>query len=307
MTVCDLGQIISNTLIGEDPYESLPAGNNTGIHMLAGAAAGTFEHCFMYPADVIRTRMQLLVQPSQQNLSSTSKLFRQLYPGVSVVFVGAGPAHALYFAAYEYLKRQLMDIESVNKVLAYAVAGCGATLLHDAVMNPVDVIKQRMQVSNSQFTRPRDCASHIFKNEGFKAFYRSYLTQLTMNLPYQSLHFITYECMQDILNKNRDFKPLAHIISGGVAGGLAAACTTPLDVCKTLLNTQEKQALKSANMDKVTGLFNAARVVYRCRGPQGFFLGMPARILVSAPSTAIAWSVYEFFKHFMYKVYDKKS
>lgn len=41
------------------------------------------------------------------------------------------------------------------------------------------------------------------------------------------------------LNRERKYNPVAHVISGGTAGALAAACTTPLDVMKTLLNTQE--------------------------------------------------------------------
>lgn len=41
------------------------------------------------------------------------------------------------------------------------------------------------------------------------------------------------------LNKERKYNPLVHVIAGGAAGALASAFTTPLDVVKTLLNTQE--------------------------------------------------------------------
>lgn len=300
----------------EDPYESLPGKKNTTVYMLAGALSGTFEHCIMYPADVVRTRMQSLVDHRsfvKTVVQSISNEKFKLYRGMSAVIAGAGPAHALYFSAYENLKQSLLrtiansnnsaetnNPKSVNRIIAHGISGCGATLIHDAVMNPFDVVKQRIQVYDSSFKTPRDCAKHILKNEGFKAFYRSYSTQLTMNLPYQSLHFITYEIMQDIFNKKREYNPFAHIISGGFAGGIAAACTTPLDVCKTLLNTQEKKALAAANCDRVTGLLDAARVVYRCRGLKGFVLGLPARVIVAAPSTATSWFVYEFFKNFIY-------
>jgi len=39
------------------------------------------------------------------------------------------------------------------------------------------------------------------------------------------------------------------MISGGVAGGLAAAITTPLDVCKTLLNTQTTNVSERPNFN----------------------------------------------------------
>jgi len=90
---------------------------------------------------------------------------------------------------------------------------------------------------------------------------------------------------------------MAHVISGAIAGAIASAVTTPLDVCKTLLNTQERLALVAANSDRVSGLIDASRLVYKCCGVRGYFQGMQARVVVAMPSTAISWSVYEFFKY----------
>lgn len=41
------------------------------------------------------------------------------------------------------------------------------------------------------------------------------------------------------MNKDRRYNPPVHVLAGGAAGAAAAAITTPLDVVKTLLNTQE--------------------------------------------------------------------
>lgn len=41
------------------------------------------------------------------------------------------------------------------------------------------------------------------------------------------------------LNKDGKYNPPVHMIAGGMTGATAAAVTTPLDVVKTLLNTQE--------------------------------------------------------------------
>ena len=37
-----------------DEYESLPASSTVGTHMVAGAASGILEHCFMYPIDSVK-------------------------------------------------------------------------------------------------------------------------------------------------------------------------------------------------------------------------------------------------------------
>ncbi|XP_072702456.1 mitoferrin-1 isoform X3 [Ciconia boyciana] len=182
------------------------------------------------------------------------------------------------------------------------IAGSVATLLHDAVMNPAEVVKQRMQMFNSPYKSVLACIRTVQKTEGFGAFYRSYTTQLTMNVPFQAIHFITYEFMQEQINPCREYNPRSHIVSGAIAGAVAAAATTPLDVCKTLLNTQENTALSSVNISgHLSGMVNAFKTVYQLGGISGYFRGVQARVIYQMPSTAIAWSVYEFFKYFLTK------
>ncbi|KAI6073527.1 hypothetical protein LUU34_01242100 [Aix galericulata] len=298
---------------GED-YESLPSGASLGTHMLAGAVAGIMEHSVMYPVDSVKTRMQSLqpdpkaqyrsVYEALKKIVLTEGFWRPLR-GINVTMLGAGPAHAMYFACYEKIKKSLSDTiqHGGNSHLANGIAGSVATLLHDAVMNPAEaVVKQRMQMFNSPYKSVLQCVRTVRRTEGLGAFYRSYTTQLTMNVPFQAIHFITYEFMQEQVNPRREYNPLSHVFAGGVAGAVAAAATTPLDVCKTLLNTQENTALSSLNISgHLSGMVNAFRTVYKLGGIAGYFRGVQARVIYQIPSTAIAWSVYEFFKYFLTK------
>ena len=54
-----------------------------------------------------------------------------------------------------------------------------------------------MQVFGSPYKSWLKCMQHIVKKEGYGAFYRSFGTQLIMNIPYQSLHFMVYEFCQE--------------------------------------------------------------------------------------------------------------
>lgn len=294
-------------------YESLPPHAPVTIHMTAGAVAGVLEHTVMYPVDSVKTRMQSLqpdpnaqyrsVYEALKRIIRTEGIFRP-FRGLNITMLGAGPAHALYFACYEQVKRPLSDViqNGRNSHLANGVAGSVATVLHDAVMNPAEVVKQRMQMYNSPYRGLWDCVRTVTRNEGVRAFYRSYSTQLTMNIPFQAVHFITYELMQEQLNPGRLYHPGTHIVSGAAAGAVSAAVTTPLDVCKTLLNTQENVALSSINISgHLSGMANTFRTVYRLGGMSAFFKGAQARVIYQMPSTAIAWSVYEFFKYFLTK------
>ncbi|KAJ0005180.1 hypothetical protein NQD34_011394 [Periophthalmus magnuspinnatus] len=303
----------------EPDYEGLPQGASTRTHMLAGAVAGIMEHCLMFPVDCVKTRMQSLqpepaaryrnVMDALRRIIATEGLWRPMR-GLNATAIGAGPAHALYFASYEKLKRTLSDVihPGANSHLANGAAGCVATLLHDAIMNPAEVVKQRMQMYNSPYRGVLDCIGAVWQKEGAAAFYRSYTTQLTMNVPFQAFHFMTYEYLQERLNPHRQYNPSSHMLSGALAGAIAAAVTTPLDVCKTLLNTQESLAVSSMSAGQgpgqgqgahrhISGLAHAFRTVYRLGGLKGFFKGVQARVIYQMPSTAISWSVYEFFKY----------
>nr|XP_045618519.1 mitoferrin-1-like [Procambarus clarkii] len=290
-----------------EDYESLPVGS-VGVHMTAGALAGVMEHCLMFPIDSVKTRMQSLAPSPEATYRSIREglvkmvnsegLLRPM-GGVNAVILGAGPAHAFYFSAYEGIKSTFGSNNSLHNHIVNAGAGCGATLFHDAVMVPADVIKQRMQMYNSPYRSCFDCLRKLYRSEGVKAFYRSFTTQLVMNVPFHAIHIVTYEKLQSVMNPEREYNPKAHMVAGAVAGAVAAAVTTPLDMCKTVLNTQETSALVQLQQSRVIGIMGAFRTIYLINGFPGFFKGIHARILYQMPGTAISWSVYELFKHHM--------
>ncbi|KAF3425612.1 hypothetical protein E2986_05165 [Frieseomelitta varia] len=289
-----------------DDYETLPT-SSVAVHMTAGAFAGIMEHCVMYPLDSVKTRMQALTPGSGGGGGGVgtvlSRMVQQegfLRPirGMSAMVVGAGPAHALYFSCYEFVKNKLLSSRTHPELnlAAYGTAGCVATLLHDGIMNPAEVVKQRLQMYNSPYRNVMTCITNIYQKEGAYAFYRSYTTQLTMNVPFQMIHFITYEIAQVFTNPDHMYNPIAHMMSGALAGAVAAAVTTPLDVCKTLLNTQSGV--------QVQGMIDAIKTVYRYGGLRGYFRGLNARVLYQMPATTICWSTYEFFKYILHEKQD---
>uniref|UniRef100_A0A8D9AI62 Mitoferrin-1 n=1 Tax=Cacopsylla melanoneura TaxID=428564 RepID=A0A8D9AI62_9HEMI len=181
-----------------EDYESLPT-TNVQSHMVAGAAAGVMEHCVMYPLDSVKTRMQSLTASSSELGRGMGDVFRGMVAqegvmrplrGVNAVILGAAPAHALYFSCYEFLKENFTNKTLINNNVGYGLAGGIATMLHDGIMTPADVVKQRLQMYNSPYRSVLETIRTIYTTEGLVAFYRSYTTQLAMNVPFQSIHFI---------------------------------------------------------------------------------------------------------------------
>ena len=149
-------------------------------HMFAGAFAGTMEHTVMFPVDTVKTRMQLVAAASSSSSSSSSLTsssstssinmikstipnairsilktdgVKGLYRGVVAGGLGAGPAHAVYFATYEYGKKMFRlnpigssSSSAYGEFVADASAGALATIVGDAVQTPLDTVKQRMQM-----------------------------------------------------------------------------------------------------------------------------------------------------------------
>eukprot|EP01134_Creolimax_fragrantissima_P000438 CFRG0438T1 len=289
---------------GEE-YEQLPT-SNLHIHMAAGTMAGILEHCTVYPIDSIKTKMQSL-NPSAKGLYNTlggaiqsirsTKGLWSTFKGVNAVALGAGPAHAIYFGSYETMKTILIKQTGKTETnpLVGVPAGIVAAFFHDAFMTPFEMVKQRLQMHNSPYRSVTHVITKVWGAEGIKAFYRSLPTQLSMNLPFQIIHFSAYENLRHLLNPTDSYNPLTHVVAGGSAGAMAAAVTTPLDVVKTVLNTQESRVGHSGTITR--GMWNAATDVYAVHGYKGFLRGVQARMLFHIPSTAICWSVYEFFKH----------
>jgi len=86
-------------------------------------------------------------------------------------------------------------------------------------------------------------------------------------------------------------------MAGAVAGAVASSVTTPLDVVKTLLQT--KGSSTDAEIKNCSGFRQATGIIYDRHGIKGFFRGFKPRVLTNMPSTAISWSVYEYFKWFL--------
>lgn len=287
-------------------YEGL--GSNTPLHinMIAGSLAGISEHAVMFPVDVIRTRMQVLsATPAATytgvvqafNRISTVEGARALWRGVASVILGAGPAHAVYFGAYETVKEATGGNREGHQFLSTAFAGASATIASDAFMNPFDVIKQRMQMHGSTHRTVMQCARNVYQQEGLRAFYVSYPTTLTMTVPFTAVQFSVYEWAKKVLNPSETYSPTTHVCAGGFSGAVAAAITNPLDVAKTLLQTRGNST--DAQIRNASGMFEAFRIIHSREGLKGFARGLTPRVLTFMPSNALCWLSYEGFRFFL--------
>ncbi|KAK8069281.1 hypothetical protein PG994_005897 [Apiospora phragmitis] len=288
-------------------YESLPPNFSLAQNMAAGAFAGIAVGLIPskklaaaeLEADMASYRNTPSCTPSMRSRSTRMQIINpspnavykgmvegtmriatgegvlKLWRGMSSVVVGAGPAHAVYFATYEAVK--------------HAMGGNRAGVHHPLAA----VIKQRMQIQNSSkmYRSMTDCARYVYKNEGLSAFYVSYPTTLSMTVPFTALQFLAYESISTTMNPEKNYDPFTHCTAGAVAGGFAAALTTPMDVIKTMLQT--RGSATDPELRAVNSFMAGCRLLYQREGIRGFFKGVKPRVVTTMPSTAICWSAYE--------------
>lgn len=292
-----------------DFHPEITMSAHDGLHfwqfMVAGSIAGCVEHMAMFPVDTIKTRMQVL-GPCPIKSVSLSHALRSilktegpsgLYRGIGAMGLGAGPAHAVYFSIYEIFKKSLSG-GNPNNSAAHAISGVFATVASDAVFTPMDMVKQRLQLSSSPYKGVLDCVTRVLREEGFKAFYASYRTTVLMNAPFTAVHFATYEAakrglMEVSPDSADDNRVVVHATAGAAAGALAALLTTPLDVVKTQLQCQ---GICGCDRYSSGSIRDVLRTIVKKDGYRGLMRGWIPRMLFHAPAAAICWSTYEAWK-----------
>jgi hypothetical protein len=215
-------------------------------HCIAGSIAGITEHVTMLPVDTVKTHMQVF-KGKYSAMETARKLYKnegilKFWRGASVLASGCIPAHALYFSVYEFSKLQFLPKfhDTNNKVYpyAYAITGALATSIHDLVLTPFDMLKQRTQLAPKNLTGLSDLFGYIVKNEGFFSLFRGYPITLFMNVPQAAAIVSVNESLKVMYRPEKGHNVLSYFMCAGLAGSVAAILTIPLDNVKTRLQTQ---------------------------------------------------------------------
>ncbi|CAD6587115.1 MAG: hypothetical protein ASARMPREDX12_002754 [Alectoria sarmentosa] len=227
--------------------------------MIAGGLGGTSGDLLMHSIDTVKTRQQgdPHIPPKYGSLSSTYvKIFRQegfrrgLYSGVVPAFLGSFPGTIIFFGAYEYSKRHMLDA-GINPSLAYLAGGFIADFAASIVYVPSEVLKTRLQLqgrynnpffnSGYNYRGTIDAARTIVRQEGVSALFHGYKATIFRDLPFSALQFAFYEQERNWAKRwkgSTDLGVVLEIATAASAGGLAGVMTCPLDVVKTRIQTQ---------------------------------------------------------------------
>ncbi|KAG6835546.1 hypothetical protein H0H93_000321 [Arthromyces matolae] len=255
--------------------------------LVAGGAAGTAVDLLFFPIDTVKTRLQ-----SSHGFVRAGG-FNGVYKGVGSVVVGSAPGAAFFFSTYETMKKYSpipQQFAPLNHMISASVAEVAACL----VRVPTEVIKTRTQtmtygaLGKSSFA----AAKQVLLNDGWSGFYRGFKITIMREIPFTSLQFPMYELLKAKLALKLNRKPLyAHeaAVCGSIAGGTAAALTTPLDVLKTRVMLD----LRDPSKEKLPSLSRRMKDIYVKEGARTLFSGVVPRTLWISAGGAVFLGVYD--------------
>lgn len=289
---------------------------NHFVHMVAGSIAGIMEHCGMFPLDTIRTHQQSLLAHGAERVPITYTVrsivqrggYRALFRGLPIMAASVGPIHGLSFTVYEMSKVVLGANKHGYHPISAASAGVCATLVHDACLTPIDLVKQRLQRGAVEYRGVGDAVYRGYKLHGVRGFYAGYTTALAMNLPFGAVYYGAYETLKKTFSSlspssptipsasptNTAYvSPVVHMLAGAGAGAAAGAVTNPMDVAKTRLQVGTDLGRK------YSGMVRTVHTIYKEEGLSAFGRGIFPRMLVHSMSAAMLWTTYEYVKKAM--------
>lgn len=280
-------------------------------HFSIGSVAGAIGATFVYPIDLVKTRMQnqraiILEEMLYHNsIDCFKKVIRHegvlgLYRGLFPQLVGVAPEKAIKLTindlARSLLKENDGSISLVKECLAGGCAGASQVIF----TNPLEIVKIRLQVQGESLRLATSSANPtkltgaitIVKELGISGLYKGASACLLRDIPFSAIYFSVYSNMKTRIFKEgldgKKLSPWEFLSAGTVAAIPAAYLATPADVIKTRL-----QVVARAGQQTYSGITDAFNKIMKEEGIRAFFKGGPARVFRSSPQFGVTLLSYE--------------
>jgi len=259
--------------------------------LIAGGVAGTVVDAVLFPIDTMKTRLQ-----SKQGFRAAGG-FRNVYSGIGAALLGSSPNSSIFFGVYELTKKSLMS--SGNEVSTQMIASTMGALGSCLARVPADNVKQKVQAGIYQNTI--SAIQGIRASQGIEGFFVGFQSTILREMPFSVIQFTVWEALKRRVQVRykRSLSPWESGLCGSVAGGLAAAITTPIDVLKT------RQMIGDAPRDAST--FGAFRYIFKREGMKGLLSGFIPRIQLCFLGGLIFFSAYDFSLSVLEQALDSNS
>lgn len=307
-----LGENVLNTVSYSPPIAPPPAATAAGApapvqvkiplkpasDVFAGALARAASQSTIHPLDTMKVKLQTqkrvpagsvgtigLRAGLKWDLASVGKQVSGLYRGVVGAASGAGIAIGAYFAFYgaacNVISRNTDLPPGAVAFLSGGVAAVGSSF----VKVPLAVCIRSVQAG--VYPNFFSAARSIVAATGPRGLYTGFAPAVLEDVPDMAMKFAAYESMRNLHKRWKGGQPAApqeDFVMGAIAGALAAAATTPLDVIKTNMMCTAAQR---------PTVFSASKAIFAEAGYPAFFRGVGPRALSNGINSATFFCFFE--------------
>lgn len=239
---------------------------------------------------------------------------RSLWSGLGPTLVLALPTTVIYFVAYEQFRLRLKEFYQKRTINAQQelplwipmVAGGSARVMAVTIVNPLELIRTKMQSERLSYTEVGRGFKSMLKMQGVLGLWNGFFPTILRDVPFSAIYWTTYETIKKRSNVTQPTFGFS-FMGGAISGGVAAFVTVPFDVVKT--HQQIEFGEKFMYVDngdrkkaspKSAGTFETMRNIYVRSGVKGLFAGLTPRLVKVAPACAIMIASFEYGKNFFY-------
>ncbi|XP_053574205.1 calcium-binding mitochondrial carrier protein SCaMC-3 isoform X1 [Bombina bombina] len=301
-TVLDIGESLAV------PDEFSKAEIRSGMwwkQLLAGAVAGAVSRTGTAPLDRLKVLMQVHGAQAQgrsmlkglRNMIQEGG-FRSLWRGNGINVLKIAPESAIKFMAYEQIKKVIRGQHETLRVRERFIAGSLAGAIAQTVIYPMEVLKTRLALRRTgQYSGMADCARHILRTEGVRAFSKGYVPNLLGIVPYAGIDLAVYETLKNTwlqryrASTSADPGILVLLACGTVSSTCGQIASYPLALVRTRMQAQA--AVQGSPQLTMVALFK--HIVAR-EGFLGLYRGIAPNFMKVIPAVSISYVVYENMK-----------
>eukprot|EP00890_Picochlorum_soloecismus_P006034 jgi/Picsp_1/6431/NSC_03779-R1_solute carrier family 25 member 38 len=181
--------------------------------------------------------------------------------------------------------------------LASVVSGAASGALVSACVQPLDVIRTRLQADSAkgQLLSTVSTIRLIIRNHGVRSLWQGTQPTVVRLGVGAGLHFFFLESLKPLFEKTgandaQQMGAMGAVMTGGLSRAMAALISCPITVVKTRMEYIDGSNSRATPMYKNTT--HALRTIAKQEGIRGMYKGLGPTILSNAPFSAIYYLFY---------------
>lgn len=192
------------------------------------------------------------------------------------------------------------DEPASKSKLASAMSGSVSGAFVSACVQPLDVIRTRMQADSargaSNVSTVRTFQA-ILKGGGVRDFWRgTQPTVIRLGIG-AGLHFFFLESLKPIFETRDEWgrphlSPMGAVLTGGLSRAMAALVSCPITVVKTRMEYAGSEAVMNRSVPVYKNTADALRTIFKAEGARGLYVGLVPTIASNVPFSAIYYMLY---------------